>query len=166
MINNQIEYKKTKIKEITVSGLPVELSNSQLKNYDIIRKQWKEFNKIINTIRWDHSTYIEKFGITKRINNKLLYIPSMVLNEFNILDKFIIPESTYLNVTHKGSMISLKETIYKIYKDIIPNSDFVIDKDREFIHFEKYDHNFKWNKENSIINILIPIMTQTIKKEF
>lgn len=152
-----MEYKLINIKKITVSGLSTDLTNSQLKNYYIIRKQWEKFNKIVNTIRRENSTYFEKFGITLRKNNKLRYVPSMLLNEYNILDKFTIPESTYINFKHKGNMFNIKETIYKIYKDIIPNTEFIIDYNREFIHFEKYDHTFKWNKENSIVNIFVPI---------
>lgn len=152
-----MNYKLVNIDEKVVSGLPVLLTDSQKENYQIIRNQWKLFNSRLRAIRRDRSSFWEKFGITIRKDNRVFYIPSMEIFEFNILDKFIIPEGSYLQFEHIGAMGELKKTIYLIYKNIIPFTDYKIDLKREFIHFEKYGPGFNWNKENSVIYILIPV---------
>ena len=39
-------------------------------------------------------------------------------------------------------------------KDFVPN-DFT--ENRQFVYFEKYDYKFHWNREDSVIEIYIPI---------
>ena len=64
----------------------------------------------------------------------------------------------YLKVDHKGAMNNLAFTYHEIYKQIIPNSTFELKRD-VFLHFEKYDHRFHWNRNASIIEIWIPVCT-------
>ena len=65
-------------------------------------------------------------------------------------------KKSYLSVEHIGSMDNLYETYRKIYQEILPNTDYT-PLQEEFLHFERYDYRFHWNRENSIIEIWIPI---------
>ncbi|MCJ8311454.1 MAG: GyrI-like domain-containing protein [Pseudomonadales bacterium] len=68
-----------------------------------------------------------------------------------------IHSGNYVCFQHKGSMALIKSTIYQIYKQFIPLSDFVINTNRTLIHYERYDYRFNWNKTNSVIDIFVPI---------
>ena len=63
--------------------------------------------------------------------------------------------------SNKGKMEDIKNTIFEIYKVILPKSNLKIEDQTKagFIHFEKYDYRFKWNKSDSIIDIYLPIKT-------
>ena len=65
--------------------------------------------------------------------------------------------------THKGKMENIKETIYHIYKVIIPKTNLKIEDPKKigFLHFEKYDYRFNWNKPTSEIDIYLPVNTTT-----
>lgn len=67
-----------------------------------------------------------------------------------------IPAYKYLVVEHIGAMDKIYETYGKIYREIIPNLPYIPIKD-SFLHFEKYDYRFRWNRNNSIIEIWIPV---------
>ncbi len=53
-------------------------------------------------------------------------------------------------------MDKISETYSKIYKEILPNTKY-IPLQESFLHFERYDYHFHWNRENSIIEIWLPI---------
>jgi predicted transcriptional regulator YdeE len=61
----------------------------------------------------------------------------------------------------KQNLQNLKLTIHDIYKNILPNSNLTIEHHSKtgFIHFEKYDYRFGWDKPNSEIDIYLPINT-------
>jgi predicted transcriptional regulator YdeE len=82
----------------------------------------------------------------------------------NIPDHFIkkeIPKGEYEIFTHKGEMENVKNTIFEIYKVILPTANLKIEAQTKtgFIHFEKYDYRFKWNKPTSEIDIYLPLNT-------
>jgi len=47
------------------------------------------------------------------------------------------------------------------YKNILSNSDLTVEHYSKtgFIHFEKYDYRFHWDKLTSVIDIYLPINT-------
>ena len=53
------------------------------------------------------------------------------------------------------------QTIFEIYKVIIPKSKIIVENHTKsgFIHFEKYDSRFQWNKPTSVIEIWLPLNT-------
>lgn len=72
-----------------------------------------------------------------------------------------IPKGEYEIFTHKGKMENIKQSIFEIYKVILPKSNLKIEDSNRtgFLHFEKYDYRFKWNKQISIIDIYLPLNT-------
>ena len=76
-----------------------------------------------------------------------------------IPDNFLykeIPSYKYLVMEHIGAMEKIYETYGKIYQEIIPNTPYTPIKNI-ILHFEKYDYRFHWNRDNSVIEIWIPI---------
>lgn len=53
-------------------------------------------------------------------------------------------------------MDKIYETYTKIYNELLPNTEYML-LQKDFLHFERYDYRFHWNKENSIIEIWLPI---------
>ncbi|TDE43565.1 transcriptional regulator [Flavobacterium rhamnosiphilum] len=152
-------------KNIQTFGLEIELTNSQTDNFFIIQNHWKLFNqelKKYNLIQKDGNW--EKFGITYKKAEKYFYLTAIPKLEQIFPDHFLykeIPKGAYEIFTHKGNMQAIKETFYIIYKNILPNSTLTIETHNKtgFIHFEKYDYRFQWNKPNSIIDIYLPLKT-------
>jgi hypothetical protein len=58
-------------------------------------------------------------------------------------------------------MEKLKQTIYAIYNVFLPKSTLIVEDHIKtgFIHFEKYDYQFQWNRPNSVIEIHLPLST-------
>ena len=58
-------------------------------------------------------------------------------------------------------MEHIKHTFLEIYKVILPKSNFKIEDSKKagFLHFEKYDFRFQWNKSSSVIAIYLPLET-------
>ena len=94
----------------------------------------------------------------ERRNGKLYYF--CAIPHKNIIpDSFLykeIPSYKYLVMEHIGAMDRIYETYGKIYKEVIPDTPYVPIKDK-VLHFERYDYRFHWNRNNSIIEIWIPI---------
>ena len=53
-------------------------------------------------------------------------------------------------------MDKIYETYSKIYKELLPKTEYAL-LQKDFLHFERYDYRFHWNKESSIIEIWLPI---------
>ena len=152
-------------KNISTFGLLTELTKSQTDNFDIIKNHWKKFNAelkkhhlIQNGGNW------EKYGITFKTNEKYFYLTTIPQNDMIFPEHFVykeIPKGEYKIFTHKGKMENIKLTINNIYKNILPNSNLTIEHYSKagFIHFEKYDYRFRWDKPNSEIDIYLPINT-------
>lgn len=72
-----------------------------------------------------------------------------------------IPKGEYQVFTHKGKIENIKGIIYEIYKVNLPKSNINIEDYTKsgFLHFEKYDYRFQWNKPTSIIDIYLPLHT-------
>lgn len=94
----------------------------------------------------------------EKIENKIFYYISIPKKDFvpNDFTEKIILKSKYLRVEHIGNMNKLKDTINYVYKEIIPKNNILVEN-RQFVYFEKYDYKFHWNREDSVIEIYIPI---------
>jgi AraC family transcriptional regulator len=158
-VNN--EYTIVPVKNKKLYGLSVELTKSQNHNYIIINNFWKYFNAKLRSFdlpkkageKW------EKYGITYKIENIYKYFCGIpVENEYvnNNFEEYKISEGNYAVFQHKGPMYNLKETLFTIYKKNIPENNLILNQ-LEYFHFELYNHKFKWNNKDSIIEIHIPI---------
>ncbi|MGA9637547.1 GyrI-like domain-containing protein [Flavobacterium sp.] len=149
--------------DIPLCGLQTELSKSQTQNYELIQNLWKTFNNELkknnlnqNNINW------EKYGITFQTNDQYFYLAAIPkLNQIfpQHFTTVKIPKGNYQLFIHKGKMENIKQTIFEIYKVILPKMKFEIQDHKKigFVHFEKYDYRFQWNHPNSIIEIYLPL---------
>ncbi len=62
-----------------------------------------------------------------------------------------------MKFNHKGSMSTIRKTINEIYSSAIPKSHFEINRNRSMIHFERYDSKFNWNRQDSVVELYVPI---------
>jgi predicted transcriptional regulator YdeE len=144
-------------------GLSTNITKSKNENHRIISNFWKEFNtklKNSNLPKIPNGNW-EKYGITYKSGNVYKYFSGIPVENGYIntfFEEKIIVNGNYAIFQHKGSMNYIKETIDKIYKEIIPNNKLVLNQ-AEYFHFELYNHQFKWNNNESIIGIYLPIKT-------
>ena len=153
-------FKLIELGKTEVIGIPVLLAKSQSENFDIISNHWKNFNQQLKKNNRANKKNWRKYGITYKIENKYYYTSSIepeYLFENTDFEKYIIVKGTYAKFRHRGAMKRLKDTYYKIYKNILPNCDLVPKKNCSLLHFERYDHRFNWNHSDSIIDIFILI---------
>lgn len=153
-----MNYEIVTRKSCKVVGLQIELTTSQNENQKIIARHWKRFNRElrINEIRFNGSWL--KYGITRKTNNQYTYLTAIPRTTDVVgFTEEELGGGEYICFEHKGNMGLLKSTIHDIYKKLIPESKFELDKSRATIHFEQYDKRFLWNKPNSIIDIYVPI---------
>ena len=150
---------------IQICGLVTELTKSQTENFYIIQKHWVNFNKELkkNALNQNGGNWT-KYGITFKTGEKYFYMAAIPAKIDMAPDHFIkkeIPKGEYELFTHKGKMENIKNTIFQIYKVILPKSTIKIEAHTKtgFLHFEKYDYRFQWNNPNSIIDIYLPLKT-------
>ena len=150
---------------IQTCGLVAELTKSQTKNFRIIQKHWIAFNKELKEYKLNQNGgNWTKYGITYKTGEKYYYLTAIPSENQIFPEHFInkeIPKGDYEIYMHKGKMENIKQTLYEIYKVILPKSSFRIKNHSKvgFLHFEKYDYRFQWNKPTSMIDIYLPIET-------
>ncbi len=150
---------------IQTCGLVTELTKSQTENFEIIQTHWSKFNAELKRRKLNQNMgNWTKYGITFKTDKKYFYLTAIPVTNFIIPENFIhleIPKGEYEIFTHKGKMENIKKTIFEIYKVILPKSNLKIEDHSKtgFLHFERYDYRFQWNKSNSIIDIYLPINT-------
>lgn len=145
--------------KIQVSGLSVELTSSQKENYRIIRKHWTRFNADLRNRKIVQGQNWEKFGVTFKKSGSYFYLTSIPnISELSGFESIELPSGNYARFQHVGNMEQIKTTINTIYRQVIPESDLKIDKNREVIHYEYYNHRFHWNRIDSIIEIFLPLL--------
>ena len=150
---------------IQTCGLVTELTNSQTDNFKIIQKLWIVFNKELKKFKLNQNGgNWTKYGITFKAGEKYFYLTAIPTNNGLVPDHFIkkeIPKGEYEIFTHKGKLENIKQTFFEIYKIIIPKSNLTIENQTKtgFIHFEKYDFRFQWNKPTSEVDIYLPLNT-------
>ena len=118
---------KTIDKNISTFGLLTELTNSQTDNFEIIQKHWTTFNEELKKYKLNQNggNWV-KFGITFKMAEKYFYLTAVPTNNLVFPDHFThleIPKGEYEIFTHKGKMENIKQTIFEIYKVILPKSN-------------------------------------------
>ena len=153
-----MDFELTQKEDIKIYGLSVKLTKSQNENYGIITNHWRKFNNELKINRKGSDRNWGKYGLTYKKIDCYFYMPAVLLKIPNPnFEPITISGGEYAKFLHKGDMKLLKTTIYNIYKKIIPNSDLQIDNERILLHYEHYDFRFKWNKNDSLIDIYVPI---------
>lgn len=153
-----MNYIIREMEAFSVIGQEVELTNFQNRNIKICTQFWREFNSNLKRAYLSQAGNWLKYAFMQRRKEKLFYycaIPRKIVVPDGFLSKEIAPHR-YLVAEHIGSMDRIYDTYRKIYQEILPNTPYTPLQD-DFLHFERYDYRFQWNKENSIIEIWIPI---------
>lgn len=151
---------------VQTCGFVTELTKSQAKNFEIIRNHWANFNRELAKIKLNQNgrNWI-KYGITFKEKEKYFYLASVPTAENSIVPDnikyMVIPAGEYELFTHIGKMENIKNTLYEIYKVVLPKSNLKIENHTKsgFLHFEKYDYRFQWNKSTSEVDIYLPLST-------
>lgn len=153
-----MKYTIREIEAFTVIGQEVELTNYQKRNIQISTQFWRKFNSNLKKSYLSQAGNWIKYAFMEKRNGKLFYF--CAIPKRNIIpDNFLYKEIQaykYLVVEHTGSMDKIYETYSKIYKELLPNTEYAL-LQKDFLHFERYDYRFHWNKESSIIEIGLPI---------
>jgi predicted transcriptional regulator YdeE len=153
--------------KILTCGLSVEITTSQRQNFKIIQNHWVKFNAQLKQLNLTQNkgNWV-KYGITYKIGEKYFYMAAIPYSGQSLPEDFICKEiqtGVYVCFVHTGKMEEMKNTLYDIYKNIVPSSELNIEHHFKtgFVHFEKYDCRFLWNSPNSIIEIYLPLNTQS-----
>lgn len=153
-----MKYTIREIEAFIVIGQEVELTNYQKRNIQISTQFWRKFNSNLKKSYLSQAGNWIKYAFMEKRNGKLFYF--CAIPKRNIIpDNFLYKEIQaykYLVVEHTGSMDKIYETYSKIYKELLPNTEYAL-LQKDFLHFERYDYRFHWNKESSIIEIWLPI---------
>lgn len=139
-------------------GQEIELTTNQKNNMNISTQFWYAFNQNLKKAKFSQNGNWLKYAFMERRNGRLFYhcaIPDNGIRNPEFILKHI-EASTYVVVEHIGSMDKIYQTYDEIYHKIIPDYNFTCIK-QPFLHFEKYDERFHWNRMDSIIEIWIPI---------
>ncbi len=157
-----MDYEIVNIKPLSCTGLATQLTTSQDKNFNIIRKHWQKFNRLLKINGMNQEKEWIKYGITQKIEGKYFYITAIPFKDaVNDFAKISIHGGCYCRFTHRGNMGQIKKTVLKIYKQILPASELTLNKNRKLIHYEQYGHKFNWNSSDSVIDIYVPFDSTT-----
>ena len=163
-----MEYSTHYIEHKKLYGLSVVMTKSQSKNFSIINNFWKEFNIKLKerNLSGKSGGNWEKYGITYKTEGIYKYFCGISI-ENDYVDTFFeeheIINGNYAVFQHKGPMYYLKDTLNTIYKQTIPNDKLELNQ-TEYFHFELYNYKFKWNNNESIIEIYVPLNNNLEKK--
>ncbi len=153
-----MDYKVKEISGFSIIGQEIQITNRQLQNIRICKEFWQKFNISIKDQYLFQQGNWMKYAFTYKRNNNCFYCCA-IPESHHISDGFIKKEvkgQKYIVFEHIGDMNSIYMTYNIIYKEIIPSSGYIVNKE-EFFHFEKYDYRFHWNRADSIIEIWVPI---------
>lgn len=154
-----MEYEILKRPGISICYLETELTRSHAQNFHIIRRHWKAFNALLRINKVRLGPDWEKYAITQKRKGDYYYQCAFPAKTHVSPFEFSrIPAGSYIRFVHKGPMNAIRGTINTIYKDIIPDSGLKIDVNRSMIHYERYDANFNWNKQDSNLDLYVPLM--------
>jgi AraC family transcriptional regulator len=156
-----MEYSIQYIGNKKLYGLSAVITTSQSKNYEIISNFWRKFNVKLkqSDLPKKSGGNWEKYGITYKTNDTYKYFCGIpVENDYvnTRFEEYKIINGNYAAFQHKGAMYCLKDTLNIIYKQIIPNDKLVLNQS-EYFHYELYNYKFKWNNNESTIEIYIPL---------
>ena len=142
----------------SLCGLSVPITKSQSANAEICSQFWKVFNQKLAANTLVQGKHWQKYAITHNDNRDYRYfcgvpVPIVIPDDFQIVE---VASCHCLVFEHHGSIRGITETIAKIYRNFLPNSEYEHERSH-FCHFEKYDHRFLWNQANSLVEIWLPI---------
>lgn len=153
-----MKYEIRELEAFSVIGQEIQLTGYRTKNIQISTQFWSTFNANLKKAYLSQSGTWLKYAFMERKNGGLTYfcaIPKRTI----IPDGFILKEiqpHQYLVAEHTGAMNRIYDTYEELYRNLLPNIKYE-PLPTDLIHFEKYDERFHWNRENSIIEIWIPI---------
>lgn len=160
-MRNNLSYIIRELSSFTVSGKRYEFTNSLTCNKKLAKEYWNDFNSILRKQSIRLGANWCKYAFTERKDDSIFYFIAIPLSVHapSCFTEMKTIESYYLTYDHVGDMNQLASTINHIFKELIPCNNLIrISKD--FIYFERYDHRFKWNKKDSVIEINVPIIRQ------
>lgn len=162
------EFQIVNFNKLDLIGLEIKLTKSQDKNYILIRDLWKKFNLKLKSIKNRKGGNWEKFGITYRKDGDIFYVASIektdeMIPPSDMINKEIKQEQ-YARFTHIGAMDAIKTTVFNIFKKIIPKLKIEIEPSEKagLIYFERYDYRFNWNNSESLLEIYLPLKTNSV----
>lgn len=154
-----LNYELKELPAFSVIGLEQALTNQKSKNLERCLSFWPRFNAQLksNGLSQSNGNWT-KFAFMERREGQLYYycaIPRLKLIPTNFISKDI-SAGKYLVVTHQGAMNQIYTTYEAIYQELIPKLGLTLAQ-TNFLHFEKYDQRFHWNRKDSIIELWIPV---------
>lgn len=158
---NPLSYRTEYLAGLRICGLSVALSRSQSANAETCERFWKTFNQALVANRLGQGKGWVKYAITYDDGGAYRYLcgipaDSVVPDGFQTL---LVPASHYLVFEHRGPTRGIANTLLAIYRDVLPASQHKHERSH-LIHFEKYDHRFRWNHASSLIEICLPILSR------
>lgn len=158
-----MEYTIRELESFSVIGQKVELTDFRSRNIQISTQFWRTFNtNLKRSYLFQNGNWI-KYAFMEKTDGKLFYccaIPERTV----VPDGFFLKKieaNKYLVAEHVGSMDKIYDTYAKLYKEVLPDTEYMPSQEH-FLHFEKYDYRFHWNRANSIIEIWLPIKSKSI----
>lgn len=159
-------YEVCFIDDIFVLTKSKKLTTSLVENEKIATSFWRSFQQDIKTYHLTQGMEFVKYGITHREDEQLHYICGIPSKEnYPITFRlYHIPRGHYLKYIHRGDMKHLSESIRILFEDILPSSKLTR-KIGTIQYYEKYTSDFHFNREDSIIELYVPILIKE-KTEF
>lgn len=157
-IKNKYTYSIRQSDSITLIGQAVKLTNQKITNLKISTQFWQTFNVNLKKSKLTQGGNWVKYAVMERKGNALFYYCA-IPKKITVPDGFVVKHisaHTYLVIEHIGAMSKIYDTYTKIYQHLLPELN-IKPLSEDFMHFERYDHRFHWNKDNSIIEIWVPI---------
>lgn len=154
MLNYSVREEGT----FVVIGQQIELTERQNSNLQLSMQFWKQFNSNLKKASLSQNGNWNKYAFMYRKEGKLFYYCSIPKRSV-VPDGFIehqVGAHKYLVVEHVGAMNRIYSTYNAIYHDLLPECGYTHEQD-EYLHYEKYDYRFHWNREDSLIEIWVPI---------
>jgi predicted transcriptional regulator YdeE len=111
-------FQGIQLQELTiVQGLSVVLSNSQSKNYLLIRELWQSFNDELTHKKIKSGRNWRKFGVVFCSENAYFYLAGInILANIEGFKSINLSGGAYANFRYQGAMSKLKDFYYHLYK--------------------------------------------------
>lgn len=155
-----MEYEEIKKPAMKFVGIGVDTSVQ--KAPEDCPKVWAEFMKRYKEIK-NYVGGMKNYGVAVNPNQEectFRYVAAAEVSEFEDIpegmEKVDVPEETYLVFIHRGKMDKLGETYMKIMQEI-PKTRM---KQKEEFWIEYYDHRWRGDKDESIMEIWIPVVAK------
>jgi AraC family transcriptional regulator len=151
-------YRTEYLDGFSLCGLSVQITKSQSANAEICKRFWKELNQALAANQLAQGRHWQKFAITYNDSKGYRYFCGIPVSPVipNSFQTMAVPACHYLVFEHRGSTRGIAKTLSEIYRNFLPNSEHKHERSKLF-HFEKYDHKFRWNHAESLIEIWLPI---------